>query len=290
MASWEDGPEYAPSARPDGYELPDTPPMPVARPVPSLVDGAPAIQPTDFAEPPVAVRPLAAVEVVDRHPRDPRRPYDVEQTAITSGTSAWGHTHSSILQPSPAMLAQADRGAATPTVAQFDANRPVAISGPGANQAGSAPGPQGPSAPPGYGYPTPGTPGWFGPGANYGSRGPAPVSFEALWQAVTPTVAISLAVGVLLTFFLPVAPLALAVAFAGSFAIRYRQAIVRTVMGMATGLLAFVAVIGLLLGGQDLQSWWATCNITAWLCCWFAAPIVALVVRSALANRERPAR
>jgi hypothetical protein len=93
MATWEDGPEYAPLERPDafadpsaatvGLEAPPSaplpPPVPTERPV--------------FADPGQPVPPLASLVPAPPAQRDPNVPFDVAASLMTAETSAWASSH-----------------------------------------------------------------------------------------------------------------------------------------------------------------------------------------------------
>lgn len=93
MATWEDGPEYAPLERPDaftepapstvGLEAPPAPPVPAPPPVERPV----------FAESTQPAPPLE--ELVPEPPaqRNPKEPFDVATTVMTAESSAWAAAH-----------------------------------------------------------------------------------------------------------------------------------------------------------------------------------------------------
>ena len=60
MATWEDGPEYAPVERPAEFAEPSAPPLSIAAPVPQMAALAPKDRPA-FDQPPVPVAPLATL-------------------------------------------------------------------------------------------------------------------------------------------------------------------------------------------------------------------------------------
>ncbi|MCW2812159.1 MAG: hypothetical protein JWP61_2617, partial [Friedmanniella sp.] len=91
MATWEDGPEYAPLERPSGFDQPVVAalddPEPVARPA----DGAPDERPA-FTDPDQPVRELASLAPTLGPTRDPGLPFETVSTTMTSA-SAWGSAH-----------------------------------------------------------------------------------------------------------------------------------------------------------------------------------------------------
>ena len=93
MATWEDGPEYAPYERPDEFAdpsaatvgleappaVPPPPPAPLERPV--------------FDDPGQPVPPLATLVPPPPAERDPHQPFDVASSLVTAESSAWASTH-----------------------------------------------------------------------------------------------------------------------------------------------------------------------------------------------------
>ena len=65
MASWEDGPEYAPIERPDGFSVPSAAPLSVTEPYVQHAADAPIVRPV-FGTPQAPVRPLADLVPVRR--------------------------------------------------------------------------------------------------------------------------------------------------------------------------------------------------------------------------------
>lgn len=92
MATWEDGPEYAPTERPAAFAEPavgiglEAPPP--APPAPVL----PAQQPA-FDGPPQPGPPLAALVQEPPAVRDPQQPFDVASSVMTAESSAWASAH-----------------------------------------------------------------------------------------------------------------------------------------------------------------------------------------------------
>lgn len=93
MATWEDGPEYAPLERPDEFadpsaatvglaappQVPPPPPAPTERPV--------------FDDPGRPVPSLASLVPAPPAERDPQLPFDVATSLVTAESSAWASTH-----------------------------------------------------------------------------------------------------------------------------------------------------------------------------------------------------
>src|SRR4051812_3975505 len=91
MATWEDGPEYAPLERPADFAPAAAAPLPVAPPVPQMAALAPKDRPV-FDQPPVPLAPLGALVPPPEETRDPQQPFAVVSSAMTSD-SAWGAVH-----------------------------------------------------------------------------------------------------------------------------------------------------------------------------------------------------
>ncbi|HEX3206863.1 MAG TPA: hypothetical protein VHQ68_11555, partial [Propionibacteriaceae bacterium] len=91
MATWEDGPEYAPIERPSDFRSPDAPPLDTAPPHTQLAAWAPKNRPV-FDSPEGAVAPLSTLTPVREEPRDPQEPFAVVASTMTSD-SAWGAVH-----------------------------------------------------------------------------------------------------------------------------------------------------------------------------------------------------
>lgn len=95
MAGWQDGAEYAPIGRPDGFATPIADPLPDPEPVVAATPGPGAppagFQPGNLSSPPLDQ--LAAVPTVERNPREP---FSTTATLMT-GDSAWGAAHRSDL-------------------------------------------------------------------------------------------------------------------------------------------------------------------------------------------------
>jgi hypothetical protein len=280
MATWEDGPEYAPLERPEEFTSPAVEPLDVAPP-PPVPAALPAQRPL-FAGPSVPVAPLAALVPAPGDDRDPQQPFAVVSSNLTSG-SAWGSAH----QPAP--LAPA-----LPTAPAFGpaarlAGAPVAQPWPAAAPAPApapwptvpqltVPQPSAPQAPaPLYPFPAPGTPQWFGPGT-YGE----PVERDAVGprqvlDAATPGLLLVLAIGAVV-FVL--SPLMLVIAFALSSRVRAAEVEVRRALGIALAAVGFFGVVGLTRAPVGFGDWWSFVGLWGLLTCW-----VMLITVSALVYR-----
>ena len=93
MATWEDGPEYAPLERPDAFADPSVATVGLQAPPPAPVPPpAPTERPV-FAEPGQPVPPLATLVPAPPAQRDPNAPFDVAASLMTAETSAWASAH-----------------------------------------------------------------------------------------------------------------------------------------------------------------------------------------------------
>ena len=92
MATWEDGPEYAPIERPADFQTPEAPPLTTAPPHTQAAAWAPKSRPV-FDNPSTPVIPLATLVPAPREERrDPEKPFTVVASTMTSD-SAWGAVH-----------------------------------------------------------------------------------------------------------------------------------------------------------------------------------------------------
>ncbi|WOP17340.1 hypothetical protein [Raineyella sp. LH-20] len=95
MATWQDGPEYAPLAPPTGYEpaVASTPAAPTPLPRVAPAPGGPgAGAPTPAFAPPSGTVPLAGLGPARRPSRDPRHPFPAASRPQRTG-SAWRSVH-----------------------------------------------------------------------------------------------------------------------------------------------------------------------------------------------------
>jgi hypothetical protein len=272
MATWEDGPEYAPLERPAEFASPAAKPLDEAPPVVAAVESAPLQRP-QFRDPSAPVAPLSTLVPVVQDPRDPQLPFDVVTTNLTSG-SAWGSAHGGLppagpvspaaMRPAPAALPAAYAPESLLPLAADPADPwPVAAPVPG-------------YPPPVRGtFPSPGTAEWFGPGP-YGERPPPPrVDARQVLEAATPGLLIVLGVGALIFVLSPVL---LAVAFSLRSRVRVAQQQVRRALGIALGLMIFFAFVGL--SGQPLgfSEWWSFVGFWSLLRCWASLVTVGVLV------------
>ena len=296
MATWEDGPEYAPLERPQYFADAPAAPLEQAPPVARPAEGQPAARPR-FDEPTAPVAALATLlpEVPDE--RDPHRPFDTLTTTLTSD-SAWGSPATDAAQPfvptapfaatAPALSA-APAGAPAPT---FPAPGP-GLPAPGQVLApGQVPGP-GPTPAPGQPpnpyapYPSPGTPEWFAPPpTTYGDQQrPGRVDAKQVVEAATPGLAICLAVGGLV---FPLAPVLVIVAVFLSTRVQVARRAVRILFRSAAGAVGFFAVVGFFRSVVDGDPWWSFVSGWSAAICWVLLAVTLLTVYQALRRPPQP--
>lgn len=252
MATWEDGPEYAPLERPDGFSYPDVPPLeqaPRQQPVPT---GAPLEQP-QFR---VATNPGPPLDslvptVTDR--RDPNEPFNVLESTMTANTSAWAGAHWS--------QGQGNADAVSPQWGPPTPGIPAAQPGRDAIQLTH----QHQAAQPG-GFPAPGTVDWFAP-PPAGSRPAAGVEPRmSIPQALTVGYILVLAVSVIYVL----APFTLVIGGILSRQVKVAQATVRKLAVGAISVWVLIVLITIIMVPLDFGSWWAHIGL--------AAAVVALVL------------
>ncbi len=272
MATWEDGPEYAPVERPTEFADPDAaPPLSQAVPYDRQAGQAPLNRPA-FADPSAPVAPLSTLVAPIEDRRDPQLPFDVANAAITD-SSAWGGVHWSPPNGAPGAL-----GGVVPATAAATARQPILLSGAGG---ATAPGPFG--APPPPGAPAPGTPQWFGPGAYAPTPAAPPVTARAVVDAVNLGLLITLLIGGLVYV---VAPITFVIGFALSRRIRVATASVQVAWRVAVALFAVLALVFALAGPLDFSDWWGAVGVTALVLSWLMAIATVLIVRAGLRSDD----
>ena len=296
VATWEDGPEYAPLERPQYFADAPLPPLDQAPPVARPADGQPTARP-HFDQPSAPVAPLATLVPEPPDERDPNRPFDVVTATLTS-ESSWGTSGSS---PAEQPFVATAPFSSTPfsstqlAAAQLPPTELPATpfpSMPPPSMPGAQPGPSaqaGPPAPPQdpYAYPSPGTPGWFAPPPPaYGDQQrPGRVDAKQVVEAATPGLCICLALGGLI---LPLAPVLVIVALFLSTRVRVAQRAVRIAFRTAAGAVGLFAVVGLFRFVFDGDPWWSF--VSGWSAgiCWVLLGVLLLVVWQTLARPNPP--
>ena len=322
MASWTDGPEYAPTVRPDAFVSPTAPPL--ADAAPGEASPMPPRERPEFADAAAGV-PLEAVASPTEPARDPRQAFDVVSTPVTSAPGARDFappTGAPVLAAPPPGL---------PTTGQPPPGFPAgpsplgsppapAPSWPGPSAWGAAhvpmsqrpqqewapgqPLPQPPAPVAGYPPPAPrpwntpvvnpgplappGAPPWLGPPPT-GPHLPQvrPVTLGQMWAAATPAVMITLIVGALVIgLSIPM----LVVAQILSTRVRQRRVAVSRLFSYAVwGSVGAGLVTSYLSQGQfDFIVWWEHVAGWAQIACAALAVTVLLLVGDALRKNEPP--
>ena len=258
MATWEDGPEYAPIERPQNFAMPEVAPLDQAEPYVQVAAGAPIDRP-QFAGPQDPVRPLNELVPRDAEDhRDPQTPFETVQSTMTSGSSTTGLATTT---------GAPDAGPSTNQSAWGSAHWSPPTGPPVGQQDWQSP----------SGYPDPGTPQWFGPGgsgqggyapgtvAPQGHQGGTQPDARRVLDAVTPGVAICLVVGGLIYLL---APLMLIIAFVLSGRGKVAKARVKLAFIIASAVLGFFALIGLFTNNLSFGDWWGFVGMWALVLCW----------------------
>ncbi len=269
MATWQDGPEYAPQERPAAFVVPPAPPLAVAEPAavppgPSVPDGEPSFEGPSDPQP-----ELTALVPSGAPGRNPNLPFEVVAAAVTSGTWSSGSAPESpagrsptepFTQPGPPLTGYLPVQAAVQPTAQVN------------------------PAP----FPAPNTPGWFAPPPE--SRIPAappPVSVGQIWRAATPGVLIPLLIGMVFNWM---SILMLAISFALSARIAYRKESIRRAYGVALTVVGAIGVLSVLSNGLDADLLFSALSVGAQVVCVILPLVVGLIVGAALRAGERPDR
>lgn len=290
MATWEDGPEYAPLERPTEFGTPAAEPLDTAPPPAEVAPRLPVDRPA-FTGPSVPVAPLETLVPVPADVRDPGLPFEVVSSNLTSG-SAWGSAH----QASPAAAAPAVLPAPTAPAWPGPAALP-APPWPSNSQPGSATAPPAPAWPPAQptppwpgtatppnapaGFPNPGTPQWFGPGPYGEQPTAAPVGPRAVLDAATPGLLAVLAVGAVIFVLSPVL---LVVAYALSSRVAVARDAVRRSLGISLAAVGFFGLVGLTRDLLGFSEWWSFVGIWSLLLCWGMLVTVSALVFRGLRN------
>ena len=93
MATWEDGPEYAPLERPEAFAEPAVATVGLQAPPPSPSAAPAPVERPVFADPTQPVPALATLVPEPPAARNPEQPFDVVSSVMTADTSAWASAH-----------------------------------------------------------------------------------------------------------------------------------------------------------------------------------------------------
>lgn len=322
MATWEDGPEYAPLERPDAFSEPDAATSHLDPPPPPPPASSPPLDRPRFDEPGQQAPALADLVPTPPEQRDPEQAFDVASSLVTAESSAWAAAHWTPPSTPDSSTGHSARSAALVPAdhrgtggadgwhgrvpsGPHDPGTPPAFppptgsptfppptgppSFPSAVDAPSYPPPTYPapwpapgSSPPGGSFPQPGTPQWFGPG-HPGPPPPPPSGVNAR------TVLAAATHGVLITlalggFIWVLAPVTVVVAFVLTGRISYGRKIVRTAFAAVLAFLGLVGVVALVTADGQFSLWWNT--VAGWACFGSWVLIVATIVGVAHAVKQ----
>jgi hypothetical protein len=272
MATWQDGPEYAPQERPAAFVVPEAAPL-VTPPAAPAAPAAPAFEEPSFTAPTGPQPDLAALVPSAAPGRNPHLPFEVVTATVTSAGGLGG---------GPATAGEPVPGVRSPQQ-PFNAPGP-SLSGYLPVQPTVAPNAPVNPAP----FPAPGTPQWFAPPPQ--SRvpdAPPTVTISQIWNAATAGVMIPLIVGAVFGWF---SILMLALSFALSARIAYRRdAVRRSYVGalVVVGALGLMSMLG---AGYDSEALFDTLSQGAQVACGVLVVLVGLIVGAALRAGERPDR
>ena len=316
MATWEDGPEYAPLERPEAFAEPAvatvglqaTPPPPSAAPAP--------VERPVFADPTQPVPALATLVPEPPAARNPEQPFDVVSSVMTADTSAWASAH---------WTGRGSAGPQAPTAVPAAAPPPPGPNGsdPGSGLANGQRVPAAPSFPPPAGapsfppaagapsFPPAPSPSWqpgptpaatnrpgsqpFPPPGYPPGQGQFPAPGTPQWfapggqhppvpQPTTPTARTVLAAatpGVLVTlvvggFIWVLAPVTVVIAFLLSSRITYGRKTTRTAFAAVLAFLGLVGLLSLVTADGLFTAWWD--SVAGWACFGSWVMLVATVI------------
>lgn len=268
MATWRDGPEYAPVERPAAFVTPDSAPLPAgplpAPPAPAVPDEEPS-----FTPPSAELPDLAALVPSAAPGRNPHLPFEVVEAAVTAGGNWSAGPASGAAQRTPEQPFNAPGPPLTGYLPVQPTVQPNA-------QVNPLP------------FPAPGTPQWFAPPPDTRvPEAPPPVTVGQIWRATTPGVLIPLFVGALFSWL---AIFMLAVSFALSARIAYRRDAVRRSYVVALIALGTMGMGTVLTYGFNNDLMFETLSGGAQLACLFLPVVLGLIVGAALRAGERPDR
>ena len=304
MATWTDGPEYAPAERPAAFVVPESGPLTAAAPEIAPLGDAPDRAPAEFAAP--EARPLEDLEPKVAETRDPHEAFDVASTPMTSMAA----TPLATRPASQPLGAPAEPAASAPQ--QWPAPDPGTIAGnpqsawnsvhasgrprtPGVDAPpvaapppqASNPAPQVNPAP----FPQPVNDPWLPPAQMpYGTAPSTPqtVSVGQMWRGATPGLMTTLIIAALINALsLPMLFIAWPLASRTSHRSRTAQRVVRGAIGASLTLGLFGAFTSY--AGFDFQSWWEWSGGYAQLAALVLIPVILLVVGSGMRAGEPPA-
>jgi hypothetical protein len=251
MATWEDGPEYAPIERPSDFQDPDAQPLKTAEPYTQAAAWAPKSRPF-FDNPLAEVAPLSTLVPLQREePRDPQEPFAVVTSTMTSD-SAWGAVHWAAPSGQPVGPTAPGTSGAPLGALYPPPDQPIVVHG----VPNSAPAP----------YPTPGTPNWFSPPPYAQQSQPGPtVTAKSVIDAATPGLCMCLIIGGLVYVL---SPIMLCISLGLAARVKVAAADVRRAHIIGLVVLVIMGVLGLLIVDTGLNDWWQFIGQWGLLICW----------------------
>lgn len=280
MATWEDGPEYAPAERPSAFSAPGLPALPMAPPRVEHAPDAPRQRP-DFDQR-AQLPPLTDHQPDPGPQRDPAEPYAVASSTMTAVDSAWSTVHHYHVQgddPAPQWAPPGGAPVAPPGGAPVGPPdprlpiHPLGTSGPG------APAPRADRSGPEWLPPEP------------VPAGAPRVRPGAVFNAISVPTFVTLLIGglaIAVPHFGFLSPLMFILAFVTSSRIAYRRHWVRNTFLIGSGALGTTLVAGFLLAGTDLLALADLVYAVSTAICWLVLAALCLIVWQALAAGERP--
>jgi hypothetical protein len=271
VATWEDGPEYAPIERPSDFQNPDAPPLKRAAPHAQMAAWAPKSRPV-FDSPQKPVAALSALLPAREEPRDPEQPFDVVSTTMTSD-SAWGAVHWASPTRQPARPPAADGFTLPPGAPYPRPEQPLVV------ETGISPTPGG--------FPAHGTPSWWGPGPPARQQqSPNPVTARAVLDAATPGLCICLLIGGLVYVL---SPIVLWIGVALLARVKVARDEVRRAYKFGIVALAVIGFLGTFVVDTGLADWWGFVATWGLVICWgLLVSTLVLVYRRLKSNSAPP--
>lgn len=251
MATWLDGPEYAPTARPCEFTAPRVPPLEPApqRTRPSA--GAPADQPT-YSVP--DQRPLEQVGVKPPAGRDPHTAFAVAHNEMTAGVDPVTGAHDP-RQPLTAATVVDHGRQASAWAAARSGHQGIAHSMPPSGLA---------FAPP---------------------TGPPASARPGVFASAHPAVLAALIIGGLAIW---ISPIALVAALGFSRRVRHARTTVQLILGGAVAVVVTWFLVSLLLNGLMVVPAWTATRGLALVLCWIALILVVAIVARSVGRGEAP--
>ncbi len=271
MASWQDGPEYAPQERPAAFVVPPAAPLTDPTPAPQVSAAPPEGEPS-FTPPSAAQPDLAALVPSAAPGRNPKLAFEVMAATLTNaGGSSSGTASAGQPEPAERLPTQPFNAPGPPLIAYLPVQPTVTPNA----QVNPAP------------FPAPGTPQWFAPPTD--SRvpdAPTAVTIGQIWTATTAGVMVPLIIGAL--FNLLALPM-LALSFALSARIAYRRDAVRRSYIGALIVVGVLWMMSMLTDGYSSDLYQTLANGSQFACVVLFF-VIGLIVGAALRAGERPDR